>query len=107
MVLCAHFGALERFRSECLHLGRASVVSHPLCKERTKDGAPEVVLTVSECLHLGRASVVSHPLCKERTKDGAPEVVLTVSFKMLYFISRDFSFWQMPNPFVPQDFSSK
>ena len=40
-------GCLERFRPWCLQLRWMSVVSHPLRKERTKDGAPEVVLTLN------------------------------------------------------------
>ena len=38
---------LERFRPGCLQLRWMSVFSHPLRKERTKDGAPEVVLTLN------------------------------------------------------------
>src|ERR1019366_5251863 len=38
---------LERFRPGCLQLRWMSVISHPLRKERTKDGAPEVVLTLN------------------------------------------------------------
>jgi hypothetical protein len=38
---------LERSRPGCLQLRWMSVVSHPLRKERTKDGAPEVVLTLN------------------------------------------------------------
>src|ERR1039458_3936045 len=42
---------LERFRLGCLQLRWMSVVSHPLRKERTKDGAPEVVITLNSKMH--------------------------------------------------------